>query len=148
MQRWYAIKIAKKIWVILFLHFVFWCDCVFVSFSFLVKNEIRPMGPPPLHCGWCLLVTHTKNLVRCRPWVVSSSIFVQIIYLFHLYREKRVLSILWSNEHKYPIIVWGTLRSQLTHFLGCFPLMKKSLLWSQPLSFTSVTTNLEANRAT
>ena len=126
----------------------FWCDsdCVFLSFSYLVNNE---MGPPPLHCGWCLLVIHTKNLVRCRPWVVLSSTFVQIIHPFHLYREKRVsLSILCSNEHKYPIIVWGTLRSQLTHFLGCFPLMKKSLLWSQPLSFTSVTTNMEANRAT
>ena len=120
--------------------------CFLMWFCDSVKNGIRPMGPPPLHCSWCLLVIHTKNLVRCRPWVVLSSIFVQIIYLFHLYREKG--SILCSNEHKYPIIVWGTLRSQLTHFLGCFPLMKKSLLWSQPLSFTSVATNLEANRAT
>ena len=126
----------------------FWL-CVCVVFLSGEEWDQADGSHPPLHCSWCLLVIHTKNLVRCRPWVVLSSIFVQIIYLFHLYREKRVsLSILCSNEHKYPIIVWGTLRSQLTHFLGCFPLMKKSLLWSQPLSFTSVTTNLEANRAT
>ena len=139
--------------MLVFCEFLFWdmilIKCVCVVFLSGEDWDQADGSPSSLHCGWCLLVIQPKNLVRCRPWVVLSSIFVQIIYLFHLYREKRVsLSILCSNEHKYPIIVWGTLRSQLTHCLGCFPLMKKSLLWSQPLSFTSVTTNLEANRAT
>ena len=63
-QRWYGIKIAKKIWVILFLHFVFLfdSDCLFVSFSYLLNNEIRPMG-------------HTLSALRLMPSCHSTQEF-------------------------------------------------------------------------
>ena len=94
--------IAKKIWVILFLHFVLWCDSdvyLFVSLSWDQADG------PPLHCGRCLFVIHPKNYIRCRPGVVLSSIFIQIIYLFHLYREKgyHCQSCVQGDIHKYPI---------------------------------------------